>query len=376
MFEVLDLCLECKGCKGECPANVDMAKIKYEFLAHYHAKHGLPVRSRMFANVESLNRWGSRLAPLSNWVMRSRLTKQLLEKAFGITAARIFPPFARTTLLDWFQRRKPPAEAVKRRPVVLFNDCFMTYNYPEIGRAAVELIERCGFSVVLVDKVCCGRPMISKGLVEEARKCAAHNVSVLRQHTGEKSWIVGCEPSCLLTLRDEYPDLLAGEDVKVVSRQSVMIEEFLVRLNEEKRLGLQRQSNGRKALLHGHCHQKAHIGTAPLIRCLKELGGFEVSEVDSGCCGMAGSFGFEAEHYRLSIEIGKRRLFPAVLAANPETEVIAAGVSCRQQIEHGTGRKVKHPVEVLAEALRERYPIAASSGRLHPSPVVPLRNPA
>jgi Fe-S oxidoreductase len=195
--------------------------------------------------------------------------------------------------------------------------------------------------------------MISKGLVEDARKCAKHNVEALKGYAAHNIPIVGCEPSCLLTLRDEYLDLLKGDAVKAVARQSFMLEEWLGKMREAGRWSPTPQHNG-KVLLHGHCHQKAHIGTGPLVRCLKELGGFEVDEVDSGCCGMAGSFGFEAEHYGLSMEVGKRRLFKAVEAVDKEVTVVAAGVSCRQQIEHGTGKVARHPVELLAEVMRNR----------------------
>lgn len=351
MHDVLDLCLECKGCKGECPANVDMAKIKYEFLAHYQAKHGVPLRSRMFAHIETLNRWGSRFAPVSNWVMRSGVTKQILKRV-GIATERAFPPFERTTLIDWLRNRTKPPTLPASSKVVLFNDCFMTYNYPHVGRAAVELLEGLGCEVVLVDKVCCGRPMISKGLVEDARQCAKHNVDALKNYAAQRIPIIGCEPSCLLTLRDEYLDLLAGDAARKVAQQSFMLEEWLLKMHEAGQWERTQQRNG-KVLLHGHCHQKAHIGTAPLVRCLKELGGFEVDEVDSGCCGMAGSFGFEAEHYGLSIEVGRRRLFKAVQAADKDATVVAAGVSCRQQIEHGAGRIARHPVELLAEAVKK-----------------------
>jgi len=228
----------------------------------------------------------------------------------------------------------------------------MTYNYPQIGRATTELLERLGFEVVLVPKACCGRPMISKGLVAEARACASKNVEVLKPHVDGGIPVLGCEPSCLLTLRDEYPDLLQGEAVQKLAQSSFLIEEFLDHLRESGKLTLKPASTGRTLLLHGHCHQKAHIGTGALNRCLQRLGGFEVVEVDSGCCGMAGSFGFEAEHYELSMEIGQRRLFKAVENARLEVEVIASGVSCRQQIEHGTGRRARHPVELLNEVLR------------------------
>jgi len=349
MYQVLDLCLECKGCKGECPSNVDMAKIKYEFLVHYYEKHGVPLRARLFAHLETLNRWGSRMAPVSNWILRNPLAKQLLKTTIGITPQRDFPPFARPNLLDWFHSHTPPSSS--GRQVVLFNDCFMTYNYPEVGRAATELLERLGFEVVLVPKTCCGRPMISKGLVTEARRCAARNVEVLKPYVDRGVPTVGCEPSCLLTLRDEYLDLLKGDAPQNLAKQSFLIEEFLDHLPEAGNFQLKSQQTGRKLLLHSHCHQKAHIGTGPLVHCLEALGGFEVSEIDSGCCGMAGSFGYEKEHYALSMEIGNRRLFKAVRSASPDVSLVASGVSCRQQIEHGTGRIARHPIEVLNEAL-------------------------
>jgi FAD/FMN-containing dehydrogenase/Fe-S oxidoreductase len=351
MLDVLDLCLECKGCKGECPSNVDMAKIKYEFLAHYYGKHGVPLRSRMFAHIRALNLWGSRLAPFSNWVLQNWLARQLLRNTCGITATRPFPPFAKPNLLGWIKSHKGSNSSPESQQVVLFNDCFMTYNYPQVGRAAVELLERAGFRVVPLNKECCGRPMISKGLVEAARRCARKNVEALSDYVSQGIAIVGCEPSCLLTLRDEYLDLLPGEAVAEVAKHSYLIEEFLDNLRESGKLKLKTRDAGRKVLLHGHCHQKAHTGTGPLTRCLRLVAGFDVSEVDSGCCGMAGSFGFEEEHYKLSLEIGERRLFKAVRETQPEVEIVAPGVSCRQQIEHGTGRTAKHPVEVLNEVL-------------------------
>ncbi|PYV37483.1 MAG: oxidoreductase, partial [Acidobacteria bacterium] len=254
MYQVLDLCLECKGCKGECPSNVDMAKIKYEFLVHYYEKHGVPLRARLFAHLETLNRWGSRMAPVSNWILRNPLAKQLLKTTIGITPQRDFPPFARPNLLDWFHSHTPPSSS--GRQVVLFNDCFMTYNYPEVGRAATELLERLGFEVVLVPKTCCGRPMISKGLVTEARRCAARNVEVLKPYVDRGVPTVGCEPSCLLTLRDEYLDLLKGDAPQNLAKQSFLIEEFLDHLPEPGNFQLKSQQTGRKLLLHSHCHQK------------------------------------------------------------------------------------------------------------------------
>ncbi|MBI4574613.1 MAG: anaerobic glycerol-3-phosphate dehydrogenase subunit C [candidate division NC10 bacterium] len=351
MHEVFDLCLECKGCKAECPSNVDLAKLKYEFLAHYYDRHGTPLRARLFGNIERLNRLGCAFAPLSNWVANSGPARRLFERFLGIHRSRRLPPFASQTFDRWFASRNGGRPAPSQGPVVLFNDCYMTYNYPEIGKAAVKVLERAGFEVILPDKKCCGRPMISKGLLREAKANAADNVDHLSGYAARGIPIVGCEPSCILTFRDEYPDLLEDPRVGALAKDTFMIEEFLLGLHERGALNLPFTNGARSLLLHGHCHQKALIGSGPSLQVLRLLPEARVEEVDSGCCGMAGSFGYEKEHYELSLAIGNRRLFPAVKAKGPEWEIVAAGVSCRQQIPHGTGRTARHLVEVLADAL-------------------------
>ena len=348
LYEVMDLCLECKGCKAECPANVDMAKLKYEFLHHYYEANGLPLRNRLFGQIAKVNRLGSRLPALVNRLSGLAPSRWALEKIAGIDRRRPLPSLAAETFDDWFRRHAPPA-AAPRGEVVLFNDTFVTYNVPEIARAAVEVLEAAGYRVVLVDRKCCGRPLISKGMLTQAREHAAWNVAQLAPYARRGVAIVGLEPSCLLTLRDETVDLLRTDDARAVARQSLLFEEFLVR-ERGRGLALKFGANGRKALLHGHCHQKALVGTAPTVAALR-WAGFEVSEVDSGCCGMAGSFGFEREHYDVSVALGNRRLAPAVKAAPAETEIVAPGISCRQQIQHLAGRRAKHPAEVLREAL-------------------------
>jgi FAD/FMN-containing dehydrogenase/Fe-S oxidoreductase len=348
LYEVMDLCLECKGCKAECPSNVDMAKLKYEFLHHYHAVNGLPLRNRLFGHIAKLSAWGSRLAPLSNWVAASWPNRLLMEKLFGIDPRRPLPAFASETFTSWFDRRKPRRDAPRGR-VVLFHDTFVTYNAPEIGRAAVELLEAAGYGVDLVGKICCGRPLISKGMLGEAKAHAEWNVARLAPLATRGVPIVGLEPSCLLTLRDEYVDLLRSDDARQVARSSFLLEEFLLR-ERAHGLTLPFRPGPRRALLHGHCHQKALVGTAPTVAALT-WAGFEVTEVDSGCCGMAGSFGFEKEHYDISVTLGNRRLAPAVKAAPADTEVVAPGISCRQQIQHLTGRRARHPAEVLRGSL-------------------------
>jgi FAD/FMN-containing dehydrogenase/Fe-S oxidoreductase len=348
LYEVMDLCLECKGCKAECPANVDMAKMKYEFLHHYYQANGLPLRNRLFGRIARLNALGARVPALANRLAALPLNRWLLEKVAGIDRRRPLPALAAQTFEDWFRRRTPPATAA-RGEVVLFHDTFVTYNAPEIGRAAVELLEAGGYRVVLVDRKCCGRPMISKGMLTEAREHARHNVAQLAPYARRGVAVVGLEPSCLLTLRDEWVDLLRTDDARTVARQSALLEQFLLR-ERERGLELVFAGGGRKVLLHGHCHQKALVGTAPTVAALA-WAGYEVSEVDSGCCGMAGSFGFEREHYDVSVALGNRRLVPAVKAAAADTEVVAPGISCRQQIEHLAGRRAKHPAEALRQAL-------------------------
>jgi FAD/FMN-containing dehydrogenase/Fe-S oxidoreductase len=348
LYEVMDLCLECKGCKSECPANVDMAKMKYEFLHHYYQANGLPLRNRLFGRIERLNRLLSRAPALANRVSALPVNRWLMEKVAGIDRRRPLPTLARQTFTDWFARHPAPA-AAPRGEVVLFHDTFVTYNTPEIGQAAVQLLEAAGYRVVLVDRKCCGRPLISKGMLGEAREHAAYNVERLAPYASRGVAIVGLEPSCLLTLRDEWVDLLRTDEARAVARQSALLEQFLLR-EREHGLDLRWAPHGRQALLHGHCHQKAIVGTAPTVSALT-WAGYTVSEVDSGCCGMAGSFGFEREHYDVSVALGNRRLAPAVKAAPAATEVVAPGISCRQQIQHLAGRRAKHPAEVLWEAL-------------------------
>jgi FAD/FMN-containing dehydrogenase/Fe-S oxidoreductase len=351
MYETLDLCLECKGCRAECPSNVDMAKLKYEFLAHYYARHGTPLRARLFGHIEALNRLGCAFAPLSNWIADSAPARWLLHRAVGIHRNRTLPPFATQPFDRWFARRNGARRPGTRGTVALFNDTYMTYNYPEIGKAAVRVLEAAGFDVILPEHKCCGRPMISKGLLGAAKENAAYNVERLARYASQGIPVVGCEPSCMLTFRDEYPDLVDDPRADLVARHTFLIEEFLSGLAERGELRLPFTDVARSILLHGHCHQKALVGSSPSLRMLRMLPNAHVEEVDSGCCGMAGSFGYEAEHYDMSLAIGERRLFPAVRSRAPECEVVAAGVSCRQQIAHGTGRRARHLVEVLADAL-------------------------
>ncbi len=363
MHAVLDLCLECKACKAECPSGVDMAKIKYEFLHQYQQKHGVPLRSRFFANINRISQFAYRLSLIANPLMRSRVGRWAGEKLLGISRHRTLPSFARRTFRQWYREYRKAYCArdcvtVARAPgpirkVVLFVDTFTDYNHPEAGIAAVRVLEAAGFEVLCAPHSCCGRPMISKGLLEQARDSARRNVQALAEFAEAGIPIVGLEPSCLLTLRDEYLDLLpANGRARAVASQAKMMDEFLGELSERGELELKFRRDGEKQVLfHGHCYQKALTGTAPLKKMLS-LPGWDVKEINSGCCGMAGSWGYEAEHYRLSQQIGELQLFPAVReGAGRGAEIATAGVSCRHQIAGATGVWPKHPIELLAEAL-------------------------
>jgi FAD/FMN-containing dehydrogenase/Fe-S oxidoreductase len=353
LYDVLDLCLACKACKTECPSNVDMAKLKYEFLNHYHAAHGTPLRTKLFAHIATLNRVGQRLAPLSNWLAQSPFSKWFLAQ-LGIAPQRTLPAFTRQTFSQWFATRPGYGHSTRCGRVVLFHDTFLEYNYPEVGQAATRLLEEAGFAVELVTRKCCGRPAISKGLLEYARQNARYNIALLLPYAQQGIPIVGIEPSCILTLREDYLDLVPGTDATLVAEHTLTIDEFLYQLHRRGELDLEFTDVPKRLLLHGHCHQKALVGTAPTLAVLSLPANYEVQEIPSGCCGMAGSFGYEAEHYEISMRIGRQRLFPAVEAAGAEVEIVADGISCRQQIQHATGRQARHLAEVLWEAVVSR----------------------
>jgi FAD/FMN-containing dehydrogenase/Fe-S oxidoreductase len=351
---ILDLCLECKACKSECPLGVDMAALKSEALASYHDQHGVPLRSRVFGSIRALNRMGSAAFPLSNLAGGWRPARLLAERSLGITSARPLPRFHRQDLRRWFRRRPAAAGPAPQGELVFLADSFTTFTEPSAGRAAIGLLELAGWRVRFEDAGCCGRASLSKGLVDQARRMAADMAGRLAGPAARGVPIVGVEPSCLLTLRDEYLALLPGDPrARAVAMATRLPEELLLEAVSEGRLVLPAGSavSGRRVLFHGHCHQKALAGTAATAALLRSIPGADVVEIDAGCCGMAGSFGYEAEHYGLSMSIGELRLFPAIRAQAPDTIIAATGVSCRQQIAHGTGRPARHPLEVVGQAL-------------------------
>jgi len=356
LHAALDLCVECKACKAECPSGVDMAKLKYEVLAQRRTTHGLPLRDRLFANIALLSRLGMRAGAAANMLAHWAPARALIQRYGGIHKDRPLPEFAGEAFPAWFRRHSADrvAQSVTRGDVVYFADTFTNYFHPEVGRAAVRVLEALGYRVLMVEgTVCCGRPAISKGALKEAREWARKNVDTLLPFAQRGVPIVGTEPSCILTFRDEYPDLLRDDDARTVAGQSLLVDELIGKLAaQDGSLGsIFRSDLKREILLHAHCHQKANAGAEPTLAALRLVPGQSVRLIDSGCCGMAGSFGFEAEHYEISRAMGALRLFPAVEGASDETEIAVTGVSCRQQIGHFTSRRPRHAIELLAEAL-------------------------
>ena len=349
LYDVLDLCLGCKACKAECPSNVDMAKIKYEVLAHYRKANGLPLRNRLFGEIGSLAVLGSAFAPFSNWATNNPVSKWIAEQLMGIDRRRDMPSFVHSTFEKWFTKRSSQNSSDKK--VVLFHDTFMNFSEPNIGKAAVHVLESAGYEVILPEKRCCGRPLISEGMLDRAIDNANYNIEQLHKYAVEEIPIIGCEPSCTSAITDDYVDLINSPQAKQVADATLSIEEFLVKEKQKNNLQLSFKSESNDILLHGHCHQRALVGTQPVMKLLEMPPGNTVEIIDSSCCGMAGSFGYEKSHYDISMKIGELRLFPSIRERNDNFILTASGFSCRHQLEHGTGILPKHPIEVLHEAI-------------------------
>lgn len=351
IYDILDLCLECKGCKTECPSEVDMAKIKAEFLYHYQQKHGISFRSRAFAHIGRLSTILSLFPAVANYLSQTRLMKWLQNK-IGIAPERSLPKLALQPFSYWLKMRKSPRLA--KPPVVLFNDTYTEFFNPEIGQAAVAVLEALGYNVIVPAWQCCGRTAMSKGLLPEAQQMGNRIINTLLPFAENGIPIVGLEPSCILTIKDDYLALLPKrkEAVETVTNRCKTFDEFVADHLKNEQLPLNLVKSEKQVLLHGHCHQKALVGTAATMRVLKALPGFTVNEIPSGCCGMAGSFGYEAEHYPMSMQIAELKLMPAIRKA-PDAFIIADGFSCRCQIDHSTTRKALHLAEIISDALEK-----------------------
>jgi len=345
LWEVFELCVGCKACKTECPSRVDVASMKTEVLAQRGAAHGFALRQRAAAHARTGLAVAARAPRLVNAIARTRAARRLAEAGLGIDRRRRLPPVASP-----LHRRFPQlTQGAGPAQVALFADTWTTYQRPDIGEAAVAVLAAAGARVLLPRVACCGRPMLSEGLVDAARRSARANLDALAPLAARGIPIAGLEPSCILTIRDDYAALVPDDArVESVAGATRLWEEALLELPQCPRL---RDGDGaERILLHGHCHQKALVGTEPTEAALALLPGAEVETLDAGCCGMAGLFGYEREHYAVSMRMGERRLFGAVRSA-PEAVVVAPGTSCRQQIADGTGRRALHPAEHLAARL-------------------------
>lgn len=369
LAEVMDLCLSCKACKTECPTGVDMARLKAEYLSQRILTNGSTARARLIADLPWRLAEASRFPRLANLFAQSNLVRGFLDRRYGIDR-RIPPPrLATQTFRAWFRRhrsrrRRSPDD--DRPRIVYFVDTWTNYFTPRVGSAAVMLLERAGFHVLCPLTVCCGRPAISQGLLADAQQAAAYNVDLLSPLALSGVPIVGTEPSCTLTLIDEYPQLVRTSAARRIAAQSFTIETFLRRFLDDNpdacslitgrpiAKSPNRQitqspiggSDSRRILYHAHCHQKALVGSADAVALLRRAFGDRAAEIDSGCCGMAGAFGHETEHYEVARAVGEQRLFPAI-RNDPDAAVAVSGFSCRHQIEHHTDRRALHVVELL-----------------------------
>jgi Fe-S oxidoreductase len=356
IYEVMDLCLSCKGCLSECPSQVDMASLKAEFLYQYYKSNGIPLRARAIANITKLNELGMKFRSITNFTLSNKFTASIMKKQLGIAPERSFPKLYSITFEKWLSKNGSEYSRGKNGSVFIFADEFTNYNDTEIGITAVKLLHRLGYGVKFVKHYESGRPYISKGLLDEAKDFANKNVSIFGKIISETEPLIGLEPSGILSFRDEYPRLVDAK-LKSTAQQLApncwMIDEFISREMQKGNItAAQFHSETKKIKLHGHCHQKAlsKVDDTAWILSLPE--NYNVEVIPSGCCGMAGSFGYEAEHYEVSMKVGEMVLFPAVRNASSDTIIAAPGTSCRHQILDGTKRKSYHPVEILYNALK------------------------
>ncbi len=355
IYDVMDLCLSCKACKSECPSNVDMAKLKAEFLQQYHDANGVPFRSRLIANFTASAKLGSLMPGLYNYFVTNSFTGSIIKRFSGFAVKRSMPELSNKTLRSWYKHHKEINTTKYLRKVYLFCDEFTNYNDAHIGITAILLLEKLGYEVVIPTHEESGRTWLSKGLIRDAQKIINRNIRALSPFINQSTPLIGIEPSAILTFRDEYPDLAFDENwesAKALSKNVFLIDEFIAQEIAKGMITKESFTNENRSIqLHGHCQQKALSSVSDSVKILSLPENYQVTTIPSGCCGMAGSFGFEKEHYALSMQIGEMVLFPTVRKQSAEVLIAATGTSCRHQIKDGTNRKALHPVEILFDAL-------------------------
>lgn len=360
IYDVMDLCLSCKGCKSECPSNVDVAKLKAEFLQQYYDANGIPFRSKLIANFSKSAKLGALAPGMYNFMVTTPAIGNIIKRLSGFALKRSMPILHKTTLEHWYKKRKKrkQEEAVsKKKKVYLFCDEFTNFNDTEIGIKAILLLEKLGYEVVIPEHEESGRTWLSKGLLREAKKIINRNISSLSKIVNSETPLIGIEPSAILTFRDEYIDLADDENfnaAKKLSRNVFTIDEFIAAEIDKGNIKKELFTKEKRLIkLHGHCQQKALSSVSHSVKMMSLPENYSVEVIPSGCCGMAGSFGFEKEHYDLSMKIGDLVLLP-VVRSQPEDVIIAApGTSCRHQVKDGTGRKALHTIEVFYDALNK-----------------------
>jgi len=356
IYEVMDLCLSCKACKSECPSGVDVAKMKAEFLQHYYDANSVPFRTWIIANISKINSIGSHITRIANFFMTHPAASKILKKLAGFAPERNIPPLSVTTLKKWVSHRHNDDNWEYPNGIVyLFNDEFINYNDAETGIKTILLLEKLGYRVIIPYHYESGRAYLSKGLLRKAKRIANRNVSKLHELISEQTPLIGIEPSAIVAFRDEYPELVAGElksQALHLARYTYFIDEFLCKEAESGKIRPDQFTIVKQHIkLHGHCQQKAIASTQQIKTILTLPVNYTIEEIPSGCCGMAGAFGYEKEHYNISMQIGELVLFPEIRKTADDVIICAPGTSCRHQIFDGTGRRAYHPVEILFNAL-------------------------